>query len=312
VYELEQGGNRDEIYTFTAHSVNSFDYQEKAHLFSHFPGTLETKPCYSSGSGHTLPEIYSWIKIFGASDVMRIIPVLDLLEGLVVHAIKGERERYQPVRSILTSSSDPLEVARCLQTETKCRTFYIADLDAIQGKGHNLEAIGEIASQLDVELWVDAGVADAGSANRLVAAGADVVIIGSETLSDLQQFRFICDSVPREKFIFSLDVAKGRVLSRAEALKGISPSQALTRLTSEGLDRFILLTLDAVGTCGGPDLPLLQDAKRDYPHHSFIAGGGVKTPDHLQALSDAGVDGVLVATSLHKGWIGGRDLMALK
>jgi phosphoribosylformimino-5-aminoimidazole carboxamide ribotide isomerase len=243
---------------------------------------------------------------------MRIIPVLDLLEGLVVHAIKGERERYQPVRSILTSSSDPLEVARCLQTETKCRTFYIADLDAIQGKGHNLEAIGEIASQLDVELWVDAGVVDAGSANRLVAAGADVVIIGSETLSDLQQFRFICDSVPREKFIFSLDVAKGRVLSRAEALKGISPSQALTRLTSEGLDRFILLTLDAVGTCGGPDLPLLQDAKRDYPHHSFIAGGGVKTPDHLQALSDAGVDGVLVATSLHKGWIGGRDLMALK
>jgi phosphoribosylformimino-5-aminoimidazole carboxamide ribotide isomerase len=145
-----------------------------------------------------------------------------------------------------------------------------------------------------------------------VEAGADVVIIGSETLSGLQQLRFICDSVPREKFIFSLDMAKGRVLSRATSLKGIAPSQALARLTSEGLDRFILLTLDAVGTCGGPDLPLLQGAKRDYPHHSFIAGGGVKTPDHLQALSDTGVDGVLVATSLHKGWIGGRDLMALK
>ena len=107
-------------------------------------------------------------------------------------------------------------------------------------------------------------------------------------------------------------MAKGRVLSRAEALKGIAPSQALKRLTAEGLDRFILLTLDSVGTGGGPDLPLLQGAKRDYPHHTFIAGGGVKTPDHLQALSDTGVDGVLVATSLHRGWIGGRDLMALK
>jgi hypothetical protein len=41
VYELEQGGIRDEIYTFTAHSVNSSNYQGKAHLFSHFPGTLE-------------------------------------------------------------------------------------------------------------------------------------------------------------------------------------------------------------------------------------------------------------------------------
>ena len=129
---------------------------------------------------------------------MRIIPVLDLLEGLVVHAVKGQRERYQPVRSILAASADPLEVAGCLQAETKCRTFYIADLNAIQGKGHNREAIGKIASQLDVELWVDAGVADGGSANRLVEAGADVVIIGSETLSGLQQLRFICDSVPRE------------------------------------------------------------------------------------------------------------------
>lgn len=32
VYELEQGGIRGEIYTFTAHSVNSSDYQGKAHL----------------------------------------------------------------------------------------------------------------------------------------------------------------------------------------------------------------------------------------------------------------------------------------
>ena len=243
---------------------------------------------------------------------MKIIPVLDLMGGLVVHAVRGQRECYQPVRSILAASADPLEVARCLQAETKCRTFYIADLNAIQGKGHNREAIGKISSQLDVELWVDAGVTDGGSANRLTEAGADVVIIGSETLSGLQQLRFICDSVPREKFIFSLDMAKGRVLSRATSLKGIAPSQALARLTSEGLDRFILLTLDAVGTGGGPDLPLLQGAKRDYPHHSFIAGGGVKTPDHLQALSDTGADGVLVATSLHKGWIGGRDLMDLK
>jgi phosphoribosylformimino-5-aminoimidazole carboxamide ribotide isomerase len=252
------------------------------------------------------------LKIFGVHDAMRIIPVLDLMEGLVVHAAKGERERYQPVRSILAASADPLDVACCLQAETKCRTFYIADLDAIQGKGHNREAIGKIASQLDVELWVDAGVADAGSANSLVEAGADVVIIGSETLSGLQQLRFICDSVPREKFIFSLDMVKGQVLSPTAALKGIAPLQAIARLSSEGLDRFILLTLDAVGAGSGPDLPLIQDAKRGYPHHSFFAGGGVKTPDHLQALSDTGADGVLVATSLHKGWIGGRDLMALK
>jgi phosphoribosylformimino-5-aminoimidazole carboxamide ribotide isomerase len=250
--------------------------------------------------------------MFGVFEAMKVIPVLDLIKGLVVHAVKGERERYQPVQSILASSADPLEVARCLQTETKCRIFYIADLDAIQGKGHNREAIGEIASQMDAELWVDAGVDDTDSANRLMTAGADVVIIGSETLTGLPQLRLILDSVARENFIFSLDIAKGRVLSRAEALKNLPPLQALERLTAEGLERFILLTLDAVGSGGGPDLSLLQRARRDFPDHTFIAGGGVKTPDHLRALSATGVSGVLVATSLHKGWITGQDLMTLK
>ncbi len=247
---------------------------------------------------------------------MQIIPVLDLMDGVVVHAYKGERECYRPVQSILTSSSDPLEVARALQMETDCRTFYIADLDAIQGNGHNRKAISNLASRVNAELWVDAGVSQASSAEPLLAAGADVVIVGSETLRGLGQLRDICDSIPREQFIFSLDIAKGRVLSRAEALKGAAPLEAMACLTEAGIDRFILLTLDAVGSCSGPDLPLLKRAKRDFPHHTIIAAGGVKTLEHLRALSDAGpgelqLDGVLVATSLHKGLITRQNIASL-
>ena len=57
------------------------------------------------------------------NDIMQIIPVLDLMHGCVVHAVKGQRDRYKPVQSILTASSAPLDVARCLQAETKCRAL---------------------------------------------------------------------------------------------------------------------------------------------------------------------------------------------
>lgn len=281
--------------------------------------TLYSGPAYESEKGSNPIEIYTFSDrsvniIIGLENTthMRIIPVLDLMDGLVVHGFSGERERYQPVRSILAANAEPLEVARGLQAATKSSTFYIADLDAIQGKGHNRLAIDEIASNLDVELWVDAGVTDAGSAKRLIQAGADVIVIGSETLSALQQLRSICRSVPRDRIVFSLDLVGWRVLSRTETLKGMTPSQALACLIAEGLDRFILLTLDAVGTGDGPDLSLFQAARHEYPGHQFIAGGGVKTPDHLQALLHAGMDGVLVATSLHRGWISRRDLVALK
>lgn len=234
------------------------------------------------------------------------------MDGLVVHALKGERERYQPVKSILTTSADPVEVARCLQMETSCRELYIADLDAIQGRGHNTEAIGKIASHIESDLWVDAGISDVESAARLMTAGADIVIIGSETLTTMQQLKRICDSIPMDKLILSLDIVGGRVLSGAEFLKNLEPLKALECMVKEGLERFILLTLDAVGTGGGPDLSLLLRAKRDFPRHTIIAGGGVKTPDHLRSLSTTQVDSVLVATSLHRGWITGRDIASLK
>ncbi len=243
---------------------------------------------------------------------MKIIPVLDLMKGLVVHAVKGEREHYQPVQSILTSSAEPLEVASCLKKETNCHEFYIADLDAIQGKGHNRDVIGKIADHVDADLWVDEGIGDVESAESLVATGADVVIIGSETLIGLEELKRFSDSMTSEQIIFSLDMAGGRVLSRAKALKGIEPMKALELLTTEGIERFILLTLDAVGSGNGPDMPLIKQAKRDFPRHTFIVGGGVKIPDHLRKLSDVGASGVLVATSLHKGWITGPDISSLK
>lgn len=243
---------------------------------------------------------------------MKIIPVLDLMKGLVVHAVKGKREQYQPVQSILASNAKPLEVAHCLQKETNCREFYIADLDAIQNKGHNREVIGKIADNIDADLWVDEGIGDVESAKSLVAAGADVVIIGSETLTDLEELKRFSDSMTSEQIVFSLDIAGGRVLSRTKDLKGSEPMEALGLLTTQGIERFILLTLDVVGSGDGPDLPLIKQAKRKFPGHTFIAGGGVKTPDHLQNLSLIGVSGVLVATSLHNGWITGRDISSLK
>jgi len=234
------------------------------------------------------------------------------MKGLVVHAVKGVREHYQPVQSILTSSAKPLEVAQCLKKETLCQEFYIADLDAIQGKGHNRDVICELADHLDASLWVDEGIGNLESAQSLIAAGAHVVIIGSETLISLEELRRFSDSKIREQIVFSLDMAGNRVLSCAKALKGAEPMKALELLTEEGIDRFILLTLDVVGSGDGPDLSLVKQARRNFPGHTFIAGGGVKTPEHLQNLSLIGASSVLIATSLHNGWITGRDISSLK
>jgi phosphoribosylformimino-5-aminoimidazole carboxamide ribotide isomerase len=240
---------------------------------------------------------------------MRIIPVLDLKQGLVVQGIRGERDLYRPVRSVLTSSSQPPDVARALQRETHCAAFYIADLDAIQGTGDQLGVVRQLAAELDADLWVDAGIADPASVQRLLDAGAGRAIIGSETLAGLDRLAALCQAQPPERLLFSLDVKGGRLLAADPQLAELEPLQVLAYLAQWGWSDAILLTLDRVGTGAGPDRALLAAARREAPGLALIVGGGVRTPDELRELATAGASGVLLASALHQGWIRGADLV---
>src|SRR3954471_1764328 len=112
---------------------------------------------------------------------MRVVGVIDLKDGLAVHAVRGERERYRPVSSVLTADGgDPLALARAFRSELGLEELYVADLDAITGAGDNGGTIAALAREAQV--MVDAGVSDPGGARALLDLGAQRVIVGTETL----------------------------------------------------------------------------------------------------------------------------------
>ncbi len=102
--------------------------------------------------------------------MVRIIPVLDLKGGEVVRAEKGQRDRYRPMVTPLAASSDPVAVAEGLRTLFPFGTFYIADLDAIEGRPPNHDALARLRRMQDEpELWLDAGFAEAASLDAALA-----------------------------------------------------------------------------------------------------------------------------------------------
>ena len=62
---------------------------------------------------------------------MNIIPVIDIRDGIVVHARGGERANYQPLKSLLTQSVKLEQVIDDLLAWYPFKQLYIADLDAI-------------------------------------------------------------------------------------------------------------------------------------------------------------------------------------
>jgi phosphoribosylformimino-5-aminoimidazole carboxamide ribotide isomerase len=240
---------------------------------------------------------------------MRVIPVIDLKSGAAVHAMRGERERYRPLRSKIVAGSDPVQVARAVREGLGLEELYVADLDAIAGGPGHGEVVAALAREGPV--MVDAGAADTAAVGRLLDLGAARVVIGTETLASpaaLERLRAGCPDAP---LVLSLDVRAGRVLSPDPELARLGAAEALARLAHAGVREVIVLDLARVGSGAGPDVALVGELSARFPELELLAGGGVRDVADLRALAQAGAAGALVATALHDGEIGAGALRDL-
>ena len=76
-----------------------------------------------------------------------------------MHAVRGERERYRPLRSEIVAGSDPVEVTRAVRDRFGLDELYVADLDAIAGAPPHREVLAALACEAQV--MVDAGASEA-------------------------------------------------------------------------------------------------------------------------------------------------------
>jgi phosphoribosylformimino-5-aminoimidazole carboxamide ribotide isomerase len=146
----------------------------------------------------------------------------------------------------------------------------------------------------------------------VLEAGAARVIVGTETLTDITFLRAIRKILPPAQMLVSVDFDGRGVLSKCPALSGQPPLAAIELLANEDVTEVILLALRQVGTGAGPDLETLRAVRDAFPDLRLIAGGGVRTADDLRALAEAGADGVLLATALHRGWIAAAHIRAAR
>jgi phosphoribosylformimino-5-aminoimidazole carboxamide ribotide isomerase len=237
---------------------------------------------------------------------LKIIPVVDVLGGVVVHAVRGRRKEYQPLKSVLCASTDPVDVAATLKA-LGFSELYVADLDAITGGHPNFSLFKRIADKTGLELMVDAGITNLKKAEKLLKSHVSKVIIGTETLPNASFVAEAVASFGNEKVIISLDLMGNRVISGFELGTPAEPIALLRKFQDMRVSQIIVLDLTKVGSREGVNVAFLRKVLRNIKA-KVLVGGGVRDVKDLVELKDLGVFGVLVATALHSGKISPEDL----
>lgn len=220
-----------------------------------------------------------------------VIPVMDLMQGQAVHAQRGQRQAYQPLRSMLCEGSDPLIVALALLALHPFRIFYIADLDAITRIGSHRTLIEILAAQHpNVQWWVD----DGSSKPWLNKPPNVMQVLGTESYPAVELFT--------QDFVLSLDERNGELLGDTE----------LHHNTSRWPKRMIAMTLAQVGMNNGVNNQLINKYCTQHPLHEWYAAGGVRHANDLHELKAIGARGALVATALHSLQLKSHELAALE
>lgn len=213
--------------------------------------------------------------------------MIDLRNGQVVHARGGERAHYRPLSSPLCDSSRPLDVVHALLARSRFASLYIADLDAIEGRGDHIDQINAIAiNHPRLNLWVDSGLRNLADFESFRNRGVGVPVFGTESLHDLRVMELDPD-----RWILSLDFMDQRLVGMPD----------VWAMPDHWPRRTIVMSLAAVGSLAGPNVNLLRRVLRLAPATSVFAAGGVRDQADLDALTRLGARGALVGSAVYEG-----------
>lgn len=227
---------------------------------------------------------------------LEVIPSIDLREGKVVRLAQGDYGRQT------NYDVDPIETAK-LFSEAGAKWMHIVDLDgAKSGRPMQAELIGKIIQSTNLQVEVGGGVRSTEDVRELLDAGAKRVVVGTKAIEDWPWFESLAKQEHLAKrIVLALDAKEGMVATRGwTQTSERSAVDVAKQVNGWGLAAILYTDVAKDGMLQGPNLhhtKLLAEAG-DTP---VIASGGVGSIEHIKALKELPVWGVIVGRSLYEG-----------
>lgn len=232
---------------------------------------------------------------------MKIIPAIDLREGRVVRLRQGDFARQRDF------SHDAVVLARSY-FDAGADWLHVVDLDGARAGIPKQEDLIARMAATGVRVQAGGGVRTRAHVARLLESGVERVVVGSVAIRDPALFVEWLAEWGTRRFCLALDLrcdAAGRWRPATDAWQRDSDGDfagLLERLVAADPGAPVLCTdISRDGMQGGPNIGLYRRLRARWPTLGWIASGGVRGCEDLDALAEAGVAACVVGSGLLDG-----------
>jgi phosphoribosylformimino-5-aminoimidazole carboxamide ribotide isomerase len=211
-----------------------------------------------------------------------VIPAVDVLGN---EAVRLERGDYD---SVVERAHDPIALAR-RWADAGAKRIHLVDLDGARNGRIRPELVRAVREATGLPVQASGGIRELEDARALLDAGADRVVVGTAAWPDPTPWLELGAAL-----VLAVDVADGELRGRGwTAGTGVRLEDALRRAAGT---RLLVTAIDRDGTLSGPDLGLVRRAAASGS--PVLAAGGVRSPQDVEALAEAGAEAAVVGRAL--------------
>ncbi len=238
----------------------------------------------------------------------RIIPCLDVKDGVVVKGVKFRNHRV---------IGDVMELAQRYRDEGADELVFYDITASSDARVVDKDWIKQIARTLDIPFTVAGGIRSVEQARRILNYGADKISINSPALERPEFITELAEAFGTQCVVVGIDSKKEEdghfvYLYTGDETKTVKSKRRTMDWAMEaqrlGAGEIVLNCMDTDGLRKGYDIVQLKEL-RESVNIPIIASGGAGTmEDFASVFTEAQVDGALAASVFHDRVIAIPDL----
>ncbi|TKR33037.1 1-(5-phosphoribosyl)-5-[(5-phosphoribosylamino)methylideneamino] imidazole-4-carboxamide isomerase [Luteimonas gilva] len=245
-----------------------------------------------------------------ARTAFQVYPAIDVRGGRVVRLAQGDYARETPY------AQDPLALARAYAA-AGADWLHLVDLDAARDGGYGLSSLAtEIKAQTRLSLQTGGGVREESDIERLLAAGADRIVVGSLSVNEPHRVEAWLRRYGNDKITVALDARRtddGRWFPATHGWTRQSErslADVVRFYAHNGLRHLLCTDIARDGMLSGPNFPLYALLRQWAPQVAVQASGGARDLGDVREARRAGCAGIVLGKSLLEGRVGLAEALA--